>query len=128
MTYHFSSKHMINNRPSPNGGGLFSQKNTDMDFSKLNGFVKSKELNEGEQHLYRFPNGLGASVVKSPFSYGGDQGLYELAVIEYNDEGGFSLTYETNVTDDVIGYLTYDDVKGLLEEIKEQQPFREDEL
>jgi hypothetical protein len=62
-----------------------------------------------------FPNGYGASVVKSEYSYGGRNGLYELAVIL--EETG-EITYNTPITDDVIGYLTEDGVTALLAEIE----------
>lgn len=61
-----------------------------------------------------FENGYGASVVKGPMSYGGKDGLYELAVLDSNGE----LTYETPVTNDVVGYLSEDDVTKLLEQIQ----------
>ena len=62
-----------------------------------------------------FDNGFGASVVKHDFSYGGKDGLYELAVI---DKGG-EVTYSTPVTNDVVGYLNEDEVTGLLEQIQQ---------
>ena len=61
-----------------------------------------------------FENGYGASVVQTFFSYGGDKGLYELAVLDSDGK----LTYETPVTDDVEGYLTEDDVTKLMEQIQ----------
>jgi len=61
-----------------------------------------------------FENGYGASVVKGEYTYGGDQGLYELAVLDSDGH----LTYETPVTDDVEGYLSEDDVTKLLEQIQ----------
>jgi hypothetical protein len=61
-----------------------------------------------------FENGYGASVVQTFFSYGGDEGLYELAVLDRNGQ----LTYSTPVTDDVEGRLTEDDVTKLLEQIQ----------
>jgi len=61
-----------------------------------------------------FDNGYGASVVVGPYTYGGEDGLYELAVLDSNGQ----LTYETPVTDDVEGYLTEDDVTKLLEQIQ----------
>jgi hypothetical protein len=61
-----------------------------------------------------FENGYGASVVQTFFSYGGKDGLYELAVLDSNG----SLTYETPITSDVEGYLTEDDVTKLLEQIQ----------
>lgn len=57
-----------------------------------------------------FENGFGASVIKTPYSYGGDSGLYELAVI---DRKG-NLRYDTYITDDVLGYLSEDKVTELL--------------
>ena len=62
----------------------------------------------------KFDNGFGASVVKGPHTYGGDTGLYELAVTDSNDD----LTYTTSVTNDVEGYLTEEDVIKLLEQIQ----------
>jgi hypothetical protein len=61
-----------------------------------------------------FDNGYGASIVKGPMSYGGDRGLYELAVLDSNGE----LTYDTPVTNNVEGYLNEEDVTKLLEQIQ----------
>lgn len=74
----------------------------------------------GTQRLYRFDNGYGASVVRFPYSYGGDSGLWELAVTEYHGEGtdSYSLTYETEITNDVIGHLTEGEVDELLARIE----------
>ena len=60
-----------------------------------------------------FPNGYGASIIKSPHSYGGSQDLYELAVLYDN-----MITYDTEITDDVLGYLKPEDVTKLLERIE----------
>jgi len=62
-----------------------------------------------------FDNGYGATVVQGPHSYGGADGLYELAVVGKNDE----ICYDTPVTSDVEGYLSETQVTDLL--IKIQQ-------
>jgi len=62
-----------------------------------------------------FDNGYGASVVCHNYSYGGKQGLYELAVL---DKDG-NLTYETPITDNVMGYLTPEKVTEILFEIQD---------
>ena len=62
-----------------------------------------------------FENGYGASVVKTPYSYGGDRGLYELAVLGSDGK----LTYDTPITDDVIGYLRDIDVTDVMEKIQQ---------
>ena len=62
----------------------------------------------------QFENGFGASIVKHEYSYGGKDGLYEIAVID--SEG--QLTYETPITDDVLGYLSEEDVARYVNEIK----------
>lgn len=69
----------------------------------------------GVQAIAEFDNGFGASVVQTPYTYGGDKGLYELAVLD--NEG--HLTYSTPVTNDVIGWLRPEDVTEVL--IKIQQ-------
>jgi hypothetical protein len=62
-----------------------------------------------------FDNGYGASIVCTPHTYGGDKGLYEIAVLD--SEG--KLTYDTTVTDDVIGYLRPEDVTDVMERIQQ---------
>lgn len=64
-----------------------------------------------------FPNGYGASVVQSPTSYGGDEGLYELAVL-FGDESVSDITYDTPITDDVCGWLSETAVSHLLARIE----------
>lgn len=69
-----------------------------------------------EQHVYRFANGYGASVVCGDFTYGGKAGLLELAVIRFAGDApdDFSVTYATPITDDVIGWQSVEDVAALL--------------
>jgi hypothetical protein len=74
-----------------------------------------------KQWIYRFANGFGASVVQGPYSYGGDQGLYEIAVIKFECPSGvwagddtWDLTYQTPITSDVLGYLAIDEVASTL--------------
>ena len=62
-----------------------------------------------------FDNGYGVSVVRGPHSYGGQRGLYELAVL---DSDGF-ITYETHITSDVIGFLKPEDVTKHMIEIQQ---------
>lgn len=64
-------------------------------------------------HRFKFPNGYGASVIKHYGSYGYEEDLFELAVLK---EG--KLCYDTEITNDVIGYLKNDEVLELLERIK----------
>ena len=70
-------------------------------------------VNGGVQHVYSFSNGYGASVVKHDFSYGGKQGLWELAVLEGED-----ICYTSGITDDDIGHLSWVNVEKILGEIK----------
>lgn len=80
---------------------------------------KTEITHGGTQDLYRFDNGYGASVIRHSFSYGGDRGLFELAVIKFYKNGEWHLTYETPITDDVIGYLSDQDVQELLDRIQQ---------
>ena len=75
-------------------------------------------INNGVQHVYAFPNGYGASVIKHDYSYGGKSGLWELAVL---NEG--ELDYSTEITEDVIGHLAWEQVEKLLENIKPSRQF-----
>jgi len=62
----------------------------------------------GKQATIEFDNGVVASVICAPFSYGGKMGLYELAIIHNGDVYG-----------DVRGWLTEDEVTKYLKEIPE---------
>ena len=62
----------------------------------------------------QFDNGYEVSVVKSEHSYGGKDGLYELAIFK-DDE----ICYDTPITNDVLGYLSEKEVTEVL--IKIQQ-------
>ena len=61
---------------------------------------KKHPISSGVIAYMGFNNGYGVSVIKTEHSYGGDRGLYELAVIKDN-----KICYDTHITDDVIGYL-----------------------
>ena len=67
----------------------------------------------GTIKIYKFSNGYGASVVKTGGSYGGGEGLWELAVLK-----GSALTYDTPITDDVLGWLSDQDVENILDQIQ----------
>lgn len=74
-----------------------------------------RNLNGGTQTLHKFDNGYGASVISGgTYTYGADQGLKELAVLKFGDGDNYKLCYETEITDDVLGYLTDEDVTDLL--------------
>jgi hypothetical protein len=73
----------------------------------------------GVQHKYAFPNNYGASVVKHDGSYGGQNGLWELAVLDYSIDSTGELCYTSGITDDVIGHLTWKNVEEFLSEIKQ---------
>lgn len=67
-----------------------------------------------EQYLFSFENGYGASVIRGPYTYEGNKGLWELAVL--GSDGHIS--YDTPITDDVIGHLSETDVEETLNKIK----------
>jgi hypothetical protein len=69
----------------------------------------------GKQACMTFENGYGVSVVSHTYSYGGKDGLFEVAVL--GKDG--NLTYDTPVTNDVIGYLTEEDVTDVMKQVQE---------
>lgn len=72
----------------------------------------------GVQYLFKFENNYGASVIKHEGSYGFARDLWELAVIKFGASGYWDLCYDTEITCDVEGYLTDEDVRNLLARIK----------
>ena len=81
----------------------------DLEFDKL-----TDPFMSGVRSRMMFENGFGVSVVSHTYSYGGKDGLFEVAVL---DEDG-NLTYNTPVTNDVVGYLNPDEVTEIMEEVQ----------
>jgi hypothetical protein len=88
-----------------------------MTFQELE-FKDLPSLN-GIQVMVKFENNYGASVVKHDSSYGGKDGLYELAVTQYDENGDWDICYDTPITSDVLGYLTEDNVTDYLTQIEQ---------
>lgn len=67
------------------------------------------------QAVIKFSNGFGASLIQHSFSYG-----LEMAVIKLTSDEkaiqGFEIYYDAkHITEDVLGYLSHDDVRKNLE-------------
>lgn len=74
---------------------------------------------DGLHSVMMFDNGYGVSVIKTPFSYGGKMGLYELAVLD----SGEDITYNTPVTNDVLGHLSEEEVTKYMIEVQKLLTF-----
>ena len=72
------------------------------------------DANSFRKRVY-FENGWGLSVVSHRGSYGGLEGLFEVAVIDHDD----NLRYDSGVTGDVIGWLDFAGVADVMVEVKE---------
>lgn len=67
----------------------------------------------GVHAKHKYDNGYEVSVIRTYFSQGGDRGLYELA-IGRDDK----LCYDISITQDVVGYLTKEEVERTMREIE----------
>lgn len=75
--------------------------------------ISDQEDGNSMKHIYKFSNGYGASVIQSGYSYGHEDGLYELAVLKDGE-----LCFSTPITGDILGYLTADEVAERLGQIE----------
>lgn len=82
----------------------------DLEFEQLN----DAPFMVGKKSRMVFDNGYGVSVVSHSYSYGGKDGLFEVAVLDKDGE----LTYDTPVTNNVIGYLNPKDVTEIMEQVQ----------
>lgn len=80
-----------------------------------------REVADGIQILFRFSNGKGVSVVRHSFSYGGTNGFWEAAPLNYLSDGwewefiGMSHNLPGFADrDDVAGWLTEPEVDEIL--------------
>lgn len=89
--------------------------------------VIERPMLDGVQKIFKFANGYGASVVKHTGSYGYSEGNWELAVVYFPNDNPeeFSLTYDTYITSDVVGHLTWQEVYDYLIKIHDL-PARKD--
>ena len=62
-----------------------------------------------------FENGWGVSVVSHERSYGVAEGLFEVAVIDHDEE----IQYDSGITPDVIGWLDFRGVADVMAQVKE---------
>jgi hypothetical protein len=78
-----------------------------------------KAWDNGRFERIRFRNGYGASIIQGGMSYGGERGLFEIAVIRFRSQSSddFELCYDTPITSDVLGHLSADDVRAILDQI-----------
>jgi hypothetical protein len=83
----------------------------DLEFEK----IEDAPFQIGVKCRMMFENGYGVSVVSHTYSYGGKDGLFEVAVLGKDGD----LTYDTPVTNDVVGYLTEEDVTDVLKQVQE---------
>lgn len=81
-----------------------------MKFSELK---FTKHPRGGVMARHTFANGFGVSVVKFPGSYGWLDGLYEMAVLL-----GGKVCNTTDITSDVLGYLTHIDVEEFMAQVE----------
>jgi hypothetical protein len=72
---------------------------------------------DGIRAVYFFDNSYGVSVIKSEYSYGGRDGLYEVAVLRGNSDE-WDIVYDTSITEDVVGYLSKDGVDEVLMQVE----------
>jgi hypothetical protein len=82
----------------------------DLEFDK----ISDEPFMSGVRSRIMFENGFGVSVVSHTYSYGGKAGLFEVAVLNKNGD----LTYDTPVTNDVVGYLNPDEVTEIMEQVQ----------
>lgn len=77
------------------------------------GIILQSEVNNYRK-VYQFPNGYGASIVCHEFSYGHQDGLFEVAVLDKDGD----LCYDTPITSDVLGHLNFYQVAMILKQIE----------
>lgn len=91
-------------------------------YSQYSTYDKNRDY---RRMLFMFPNGYGASVIRTPGSYGHEANLWELAVIR-----GKYICYDSGIENagDVVGSLTPREVHHYLIQIFNLQPKKETQM
>jgi len=74
---------------------------------------RTEKYVRGFRCIFRFSNDFGASIIKRHGSYGFKDNLWELCVLHFDDktmENDYALAYGTDITGDVEGHLSDDNV------------------
>lgn len=77
----------------------------------------------GVQYRFAFPNGYGASVIKTHGSYGYDRDLWEVALVNTST---MELVYKYDFEIDVIPSCTDEEVNALLKKIQNYPAIKEE--
>ena len=89
-----------------------------MTFNELTFEQDEDDMQESAWHIY--DNNYGVSVVRGPYTFGGNEGLYELAIIYMAPEDKESrICYDTPITNDVMGHLAPEDVTEIMKQVSE---------
>ena len=80
-------------------------------------FIREAGVFAPETECYRFSvpghSDMEVSVIRSSMTYGGDKGLFELAMLRDD-----KCCYDTPITDDVRGWLEVEDVLDILKDVQ----------
>jgi hypothetical protein len=85
-------------------------------FTGWDGVMWGQQMNKYIR-VIEFENGYSASIVSHDGSYGGKEGLFEIAVLHDGE-----IVYDTPVTNDAIGWLDFAGVATILKDIEELPP------
>lgn len=78
----------------------------------------------GVQSVMFFDNGFGVSVVGGTMgSYGDGIKTFEVGILK-GTKDGYSLTYETPITEDVIGHQTKEQITEILKDVQKLSKFK----
>ena len=83
------------------------------DYNKY--IIDFNSINKGMQLLFRFDNNFGLSVVCHSFSYGRHDDKFEIAVIKFDSDDIWDITYNTPITNDLLGCQSKEDVFDIIE-------------
>ena len=87
----------------------------DLEFKPYN--LAHMESDGGRHAIMFFPNGYGVSVLFGKHFYSNGFDTYELAVIRKSGDG-YSMAYDTPITNDVLAHLTEDEVTEIMIEVQ----------
>lgn len=75
--------------------------------------MEIKNRHKGLQVSLSFKNGYGISAIRFPGSYGYKHNLWEVAVLRGDD-----IAYDTEITNDVIGFCSDDDLAEIMHKVR----------